>query len=136
MRRLLSLVPLALAGCDITGPCGSDVMQVARDPGSDRYAILENRDCGATTTNVTVVRVGRASEWQSNAVEVFVADDNHGEAALGRGGTIWTNVVWTGPGRLLINYASKARTFKREIAAKGATVSYRATEPFALPPVP
>jgi hypothetical protein len=132
-RYLLSLIAV-LSGCSQAPLCTSDVVQVARDPGSDRYAVTESRNCGATTDFATVVRVGRASQAQDDAQEVFVADD--GGARGGRRGTIWTNVVWTGPGHLLIARASHARVFKQLATSNGAAIIYRATDPIAPPQVP
>jgi len=107
---------------------------MARDLGSDRYATTAARSCGATTGYATVVRVGRASESQDDAEEVFVADSDHGAARAGGGGRIWTEVVWTKKGQLSINYASGARVFKQRTTAKQASISYRATEPYMMPP--
>jgi len=80
-----------LSNCNQAPLCASDVVQVARDPGSDRYAVTESRSCGATTGVATIVRVGLASQSQEDAQEVFVAGD--GGWADGRRGPIWTNVV-------------------------------------------
>jgi len=136
MVRALILIPLALSACSEAPLCSSKVIEVARDPGSDRYAATESRNCGATTDYATVVRVGRASERQADAEEVFVADSNHGAAASGPGGTIWTSVVWTASGQLWVNHASRARVFKHLSTAKGANISYRSTDPIASDSVP
>lgn len=136
MRRYLLPLIAGLGSCSQAPLCTSDVVQVARDPGSDRYAVTESRNCGATTDFATVVRVGRARQPQDDAQEVFVADSDDGEAASGKRGTIWTNVVWTGPGHLLIARASRARVFKQLAASNGATIRYRATDPIAPRPVP
>jgi hypothetical protein len=127
---------LALTGCGASQVCSSEILRVARDLGSDRYATTESRNCGATTDYATVIRVGRASERQSEAAEVLVADSDHGAAADGGGGTVWTNVVWTAPGRLSVSYASRARLFKQVQSAKGATIEFRASDPIFSPPVP
>lgn len=130
---LCCVMILGLTGCDIDPPCSSQVLQVARDIGSDRYAATVLRDCGATTDYATVVRVGRAGESQSAAQDVFVAD--RGEAYSFSGHAIWTSVVWTRPGQLSIAYATKARVFRRERAAKGATIRYFESDPINVPPV-
>jgi len=132
-RYLLPLIA-GLSGCSVAPLCTSDVVQVARDPGSNRYAVTESRNCGATTDFATVVRVGRANQAQDDAQEVFVADE--GGTGGGRRGTIWTNVVWTGPGHLLIARASHARVFKQLAVSNGAVITYRATDPIAPPQVP
>jgi hypothetical protein len=134
MIRSLPIVFLALSACSEAPLCSSEIAQVARDPGSDRYATTASRNCGATTDYATVVRVGRASERQADAQEVFVADSDHGAARKGGGGRIWTEVVWTKSGQLSINYASGARVFKQLATAKQARISYRATDPYTPPP--
>ncbi len=133
MRRYLLPLIAGLGSCSQAPLCTSDVVQVARDPGSDRYAVTESRNCGATTDFATVVRVGRAGR-QDEAEEVFVADERG--AGGGRRGTIWTNVVWTGPGHLLIARASRARVFKQLAVSNGTAITYRATDPLAPPQVP
>lgn len=134
MRAAILGLPLALSACG-GALCSSTNVAVTRDPGSDRYAVTQVRDCGATTDFVTVVRVGRASEVPSAATEIFVADSDHGAASAGPAGTIWTNVVWTAPARLLVNHASRARIFKHLAEAKGALVRYRATDRLSAVPV-
>ena len=134
--RLSCLAILGLTGCGTEPPCSSEVLQVARDLGSDRYAVTAARSCGATTDYATTVRVGRASEPQSAATEVFVADSDHGAATDGLGRGVWMNVVWRAPGQLAVAYATKARIFKRLPEAKGASISYTASDPVSLPAVP
>ena len=134
MSRYSLLLVAVLNRCSQTPLCTSEVIETARDPGSDRYAVTEARNCGATTDVATVVRVGRASQAQDAAQEVFVADD--GADGSGPRGTVWTNVIWTRPGHLLIARATRAHVFKQLAASNGATISYRATDPFALPPAP
>ena len=134
MIRSLSIALLGLSACDEAPLCSSEVAQVARDPGSDRYATTASRNCGATTDYATVIRVGRASESEADAEEVFVADSDHGAARNGGGGRIWTEVAWTKSGQLSINYASGARVFKQLSTAKQARISYRETDPFTPQP--
>jgi len=133
MRWFLPL-PICLSACE--SPCSTEVRQVARDPGTDRYAVTEVRNCGATADFATVVRVGRASQAQDDADEVFVADSNPGEATDGTNGAIWTSVVWTRPGELSIAYPSGARVFERVVTAKGAAITFKATDPYEAPPMP
>ncbi|WP_156349122.1 MULTISPECIES: hypothetical protein [unclassified Sphingomonas] len=123
---------LGLTGCDIDPLCSSQVLQIARDTGSDRYAATVLRDCGATTDYATVVQVGRAGELQSAARDVFVADS--GAASSFAGNAIWTSVVWTRPGQLSVAYATKARVFRREPTAKGAVIRYFESDPIGVPP--
>jgi hypothetical protein len=134
--RLCCFATLGLSACGMQPQCSSEVLQVARDLGSDRYAATSARNCGATTDYATVVHVGRSSEPQSSASEVFVADSDHGAATDGLQGAIWMNVVWTAPGKLSVAYASKARIFKRLPDAKGASISYKASDPLSLPAAP
>ncbi|MBW4331715.1 hypothetical protein KY084_12625 [Stakelama sp. CBK3Z-3] len=137
MKALLLFCPLlfGVTGCTQDALCSNDVQQVARDPGSDRYAATLVRNCGATTDYATVVRVGRASEAQSAVKEVFVADTDHGAATRGAQGAIWTSVVWTAPGKLSIAYAKDARVYRQKDHAKGATISFLKSGPMAAPQV-
>ncbi|MBX3562962.1 MAG: hypothetical protein KF730_00145 [Sphingomonas sp.] len=125
------LIVVGLAGCGNQPLCSSKVLQTARDPGSDRYAVTELRDCGATTGYATIVRVGRSGEPQADATEVFVADSDHG-AATADSNAIWTSLAWLSSGDLSITYASKARIFKKLAGAKGAAIALRPGEPPAL----
>lgn len=136
MRMLLVALLIPLSACGTEPTCSTKVLQVARDIGSDRYASTELRDCGATTDYATIVRVGRASEPQSEAVDVFVADSDHGKATDGTGGSIFMNVVWTAPGKLAIVHDERGRVFKRIAEAKGAQLTYRASRGPSPPPGP
>ena len=133
MARPWCFATVSLAGCGAEPLCSSDVTHVARDIGSDRYAVTATRNCGATTDYATILRIGRASEPQSAASEVFVADSNHGAAAVGSGGAIWVKVVWTAPGQLSVAYDSRARVFKRVLDAKGASIRYKTGVPYSRP---
>lgn len=135
MRSLLLALLIPLSACGMDPACDTKVLQVARDIGSDRYAATEVRNCGATTDLATVVRVGRASEPQSDAIEVFVADSDHGNATDGMGGSIFMNVVWTAPGKLAIVHDERGRVFKRVDEAKGATIKYRGSRRYQPPPL-
>lgn len=130
---LLCGVPFLLGGCGAESMCSSKTLQVARDPGSDRVAATIVRDCGATTGYVTAILIGHTAEPPEAATEVFVADSDHGAAEDAGGGAIWTNVVWIAPGRLAIARASKARVFKQLPSAKGARITYRASDPLSSP---
>lgn len=124
---------LLLGGCGTDAMCSSKTLQVARDPGSDRFAATIVRDCGATTGYVTAILIGHKAESPKEATEVFVADSDHGAADDAGGGAIWTNVVWIAPGKLAIARASKARVFKQLPSAKGANITYRTSDPLASP---
>lgn len=125
-----------LAGCSAEPLCSFQVLQVARDLQSDRYAATAVRNCGATTDYATVVRVGRASEAEADATEVFVANSDHGAVTSYGRGAIWMDVVWAAPGRLSVRYASKARILRRDSSAKGAVITYKAGDPLSEPDVP
>ncbi|KQM17157.1 hypothetical protein ASE73_09210 [Sphingomonas sp. Leaf24] len=137
IRRVLILLPvLAVSGCGSTPLCSTEIVQRAYDRGSDRYAIVEARDCGATTDTATVVKLGRSGRPADTTTEIFIADSDHGATDLQRAGNIWISVVWPRPGVLSIAYASKARVFRREPSAEGASITYIASDPLTLPPLP
>lgn len=135
MTRWLLLfgLPFLPGGCGTGSMCSSKTLQVARDPGSDRFAATIVRDCGATTGYVTAILIGHMEESPKAATEVFVADSDHGAADDAGGGAIWTNVVWIAPGKLAIAHASKARVFKQLSSAEGASITYRASDPLSSP---
>lgn len=135
MLKLLCLALLLLNGCGMADPCSSSVVEVTRDPHSDRYAVTEVRNCGATTGFTTVIRVGRASRPQREAEEVLVADSDHGAATGGPAGTVWTNVVWTGVDRLEIALASHARAFKKVVKSNDVSIVFRLSNPTSAMPV-
>lgn len=122
-----------LGGCGTDATCLSETLQVAREPGGDRFAATIVRDCGATTGYVTAILIGHKAESPKAATEVFVADSDHGAADDAGGGAIWTNVVWIAPGKLAIAHASKARVFKQLSSAEGASITYRASDPLSSP---
>ena len=124
-RAAMAVVAALAAGCDDTSICSTDVVAVAHEQGSDRYAVTQVRNCGATTGYATVVKVGRAREPQADAAEVFVADADHGAAAQDGRGAIDLRVTWTAPGRLLVVHGVGARMFKQVTRAKGATITVR-----------
>lgn len=128
-------LPLSLGGCGTDSMCSSKTLQVARDPGSDRFAATIVRDCGATTGYVTAILIGHTAESPKAATEVFVADSDHGAADDAGGGAIWTNVVWNATGKLSVARASKARIFKQLPRAKGISITYRASDPLSSPAV-
>lgn len=125
--------PLLLGSCGTDSLCSSKTLQVARDPGSDRFAATIVRDCGATSGYVTAILIGHTAESPKAATEVFVADSDHGAADDAGDGAIWTNVVWIAPGKLAIAHASKARVFKQLPSAKEASITYRASDPLSSP---
>lgn len=127
---------LVIAGCGFAPECSSQLVHRAYDLRSDRYAVVEQRDCGATTAKATVVRVGRASRPPDAASKVFVADDDHSRAPAMEFPNMPVSVVWRRPGELSIAYDSKARVFRRLPTAEGARITYIATDPIAFPGVP
>ncbi|KQM36082.1 hypothetical protein [Sphingomonas sp. Leaf10] len=137
IRRVLVLLPvLAMSGCGSAPPCSTEIVHKAFDRGSDRYALVEARDCGATTDTATIVKLGRSILPTDTLTEVFVADSDHGATDLQRAGNIGISVVWPRPGVLSIADASKARVFRREPSAEGASITYIASDPLILPSVP
>ncbi|MFD1035163.1 hypothetical protein ACFQ15_10915 [Sphingomonas hankookensis] len=135
LRATLALSStLLITGCGLAPECSSDLVHKAYDLASDRYAVVEVRDCGATTSKATVVWVGRANQPLEDATEVFVADDNHGVAPVMEFPNMPVSVVWPRPGMLSIAYDSQARVFRRVPSAEGATIRYIATDPIAVPP--
>ncbi|WP_152997766.1 hypothetical protein ACNFJ7_12910 [Sphingomonas sp. HT-1] len=134
-RLLLCGVLILPSGCGRDSLCSSETLHVARDPGSNRIAVTSVRNCGATSDYATVVSIRRASDSPSAAIDVFVADSDHGAAADAGGGAVWTSVAWVAPGKLSVARASKARVFKQLSSAKGANITYKASDPLSAPAV-
>jgi hypothetical protein len=133
---LLSL--LLLGGCSVADSCENHVIEAKRDLAGSLMAWRYTRDCGATAEASMNIAVGDSGGGLEGAETVFTADTNHGAAEMD-GAEMWVALQWTGPHRLSVAYAEKARLFKSEAAARGAAIQYRATNRdvhFAPPPLP
>ena len=129
MKPALPLLSLTVAACSSAPSCVTTVRERTFDPRSDRYASTAVRKCGKTKDWATVVQVGRTGESPGAAVEVFVADTNHGQAINGAEGSIWIDVGWTAPGQLSLSYASQAHIIKAMPWAKQTKMQYYPTDP-------
>lgn len=127
-RHLSIILPLSLLSCTAGPACTEELLDKAHDIGSDRWVAKLSRSCGATTGYVTVIRMGRGRQSATDAGEVFVADSDHGAAADGADGVIWTNIIWYAPRKLSVAYASQARVFKSLPSFDGASITYKASD--------
>lgn len=120
---LLAVGILILSGC--ADSCANAIVSRADSPDGRHSAVLFQRDCGATTgfsTQVSILERGAEPKGSGN---VFVADDDHGAAAVGEWGGPWAEVRWLAPDRLRIRYAATSRVFAREDEVSGVRISYR-----------
>lgn len=111
------------AGC--SDLCRNTIVKVVKAPDGQHTAALFRRDCGSTTgfsTQLSVLTPGDKVTGDGNA---FVADDNHGEAAVGAWQGSWADVRWITPDHLLIRYAAKSRIFKRTTEVPGVRITYQ-----------
>jgi hypothetical protein len=56
---------------------------------------------------------------------IFVADDDHGAAAIGAWAGPRAEVQWLSADGLLVRYARDSRIFKQEHRRSGMSISYR-----------
>jgi hypothetical protein len=113
----------ALGAC--SDGCGNTFVSRSDSPNGQHSALLFQRDCGATTgfsTQVSVLEKGTKLTGSGNA---FIADDDHGAAAVGGWGGAWAEVRWLAPDHLLIRYAAKSRLFKQDEGVAGVRISYQ-----------
>ncbi|WP_261300140.1 hypothetical protein [Sphingomonas alpina] len=132
---LLTIVAFCLTGCGASDLCSNTLVEKLLDPSGTRVAYHYIRDCGATTDYATSIAIGALGEDTAQADVVFTADSGHG-AAKADGEGIWLRMTWARPGMLLVSHAEKARIFRQEGQARGARISYRASDDPVARPVP
>ena len=91
--------------------------------------MLFQRDCGATTGFLTQVSILAPDEATSGKGNAFVADDDHGPAAVGAWGGSWADMRWIAPDHLLIRFAVNSRIFEQDEHVSGVKVSYHPLTP-------
>lgn len=107
------------------GLCNNDIITEMPSPSGTRKAVVFQRDCGATTGFSTQVSVLPArEELPPDGGNVFVADDDHGQAPSGPGGGPAVEVVWLREERLLIRHHPLARVFRSEPSVGNVVVEY------------
>ena len=112
---LLSMLDcLLLSGC-----CENERRSEHFSPDGKWKYVTFSRNCGATTADNFQVSVLPATALMpTEAGNVFIADDNHGEAAF------VADPEWLPPHTLQITYSTKARIFKKESRVAVVDVSY------------
>lgn len=111
-----------VAAC--SGPCRNTIVQVVKAPGGQHAAALFRRDCGATTGFSTQISVLLPGEEVSREGNAFIADDNHGEAAVGEWQSLRAELRWLSQDHLLVRYGARSRIFKQANEVSGVTISY------------
>lgn len=125
--RISAMLALAmsLAAClDGAGLCQNEIVSRVDAPGGDRTAVLFQRACGATTGFTTQISILGPGEVPTGKGNVFIADDDHGAAAIGDWGGPWANMEWLGPDRLRIRHAPGSRVFLQRETMAGVRVIY------------
>ena len=105
-------------------PCSNTLVQVLKAPGGRHAAALFQRDCGATTSFSTQISLLVPGDKVTGGGNVFIADDNHGAAAVGKWQGSWADVRWLSPDHLLVRYAAKSRIFKQAHDVAGVKITY------------
>jgi len=98
--RISAALALAtpLAAClDGAGLCENEIVSRIDAPGGRRTAVLFQRACGATTGFTTQISILGPGEVPTGKGNVFIADDDHGAAAVGDWGGPWAGMAWLGP---------------------------------------
>jgi hypothetical protein len=118
-------VPLlaTLAAC--SDPCSNTLVKVVKAPGGQHAAALFQRDCGATTGFSTQISMLVPGDKVTGSGNAFIADDDHGAAAVGDWQGSWADVRWLSPSHLLVTYAAKSRIFKQADAVAGVRITYQ-----------
>lgn len=123
-RLVIIYCCLLLSAC--SDVCQNQIISETASPDGQNSAILFQRDCGATsgfTTQISILPPGERPERSGN---VFVADDNHGEAQAGSWGGPWASMKWLDSNHLQVTYAKGSRVFDQTENVRGVTVSYDA----------
>ena len=129
MRFLLLLAaPLAalpaLGGC--SDSCSNTTVTQLDAPGGQHSVTLFQRDCGASTGFTTQISIHDRGSAPSGRGNIFVADADHGAAAVGDWGGPWAEMRWLAPDHLQIRYAEKSRIFNQIEQRDGIRISYEA----------
>ena len=118
-QGLVAFAALLASGC--SDVCGNKIISETVSPGSDRKAVVFERDCGATTAFSTQISIIDARDGLSGSGNTFVID--RGQLIDGWNGP-WASVTWVGPRTLEIRYEATARTFEKDSAVDGVAVRY------------
>lgn len=98
-------------------------------PDSTREAVVFHFECGfgrKGTTNVSITPAGQEPAYPAN---LFVAMDSSGvNFLLGKGRRPAVEVMWEGPGAVLVRYTAGARLISSNEAALGVRARYEARE--------
>ena len=113
---------MLVAGCNA---CGNRMITNVPNGNGTLRAVLFERDCGATTGfSSQISLLGNEEALPNEAGNLFVADNNHGRAKLGRNDTLNVALRWLDPHRLEIHYDHLARVFKAERNMRGVRIVY------------
>jgi hypothetical protein len=92
--------------------------------------VLMVRNAGATTDYSTQLSVVAAGARLSREIalcrpgNLFIADSNHGAAAVDDRGFMHVDVVWQSPSLVVITFPPSARVFKQERQLQSITINY------------
>jgi hypothetical protein len=108
------LVFLRAVGDVAEAICTNFYVSRTASPDGKRFAVLFERDCGATTDFSTQLSVLPASNpVPEGAGNVFGADSNGGRAPLLRGHVVEVRVTWVTSDSMIVRYDPRARILGR-----------------------
>jgi hypothetical protein len=125
MFKATVIVLLLGTAAACSDPCSNTLVKVVKAPGGQRAAALFQRDCGATTGFSTQISVLVPGDKVTGGGNAFIADYNHGIAAVGDWQGSWADVQWLSPDHLLIRYAANSRIFKQRGEVEGVRITYQ-----------
>jgi len=105
--------------------CDNKIVSVHTSPDGTTKAVVFVRDCGATTdfsTQVSILPINK--ELRNESGNTFVADSDHGKAAIGQWGGPNIAVSWQGKDSIILRYANQTRVFKKEENIAGVRITY------------
>lgn len=105
--------------------CANTALSEATSPNGTYKAIVFVRDCGAATdysTQVALLETDKTLEDEGG--NVFVADNGHGNAPIGKNNGLFVEASWISNSLLRIEHDSRVRIFKTEALMHGVKIEY------------
>lgn len=105
--------------------CGNTIINSTSSPDENYKIVIFERNCGATTGFSTQVSIMPSNEeLGSKGGNIFLADDNQGQAKINESGCIDLEAEWLTSSTVVIRYDSSAAVYKEEKKYKGIEIEY------------
>lgn len=109
--------------------CPAEVDTRVLAPDSTREAVVFHFECGFGRKGTTNVSIAPAGAEPANPANLFVAMDSSGmNFLLGKSRRPAVEVMWEGPGAVLVRYMAGARLISSNETALGVTARYEVRE--------